>query len=98
MEQAPVTDMSPEIKDNGNAKTLNNNIYILSKPGEYYLAYVADSGQNVEINLTGDSGYKLDIIDTWNMKVGKQANVEPGEFKYVTVEPYTALRFIRKKP
>lgn len=97
MEQAPITEMTPEMIDNGNPKNMNNDIYILSKQGEYYLAYVADEEQTIEINLAGDSNYKMDIIDTWNMKIVEQTTmVKPGVFKYKTISPYTALRFYRQ--
>lgn len=48
MEQAPVLEMSPEMTDNGDPKNMNNDIYILSKRGEYYLVYVADAEQTIE--------------------------------------------------
>ena len=80
MEQAPVHEMTPEIIDNGAPKNLNNNIYILSKHGDYYLVYVAETNQTIEINLVGDKSYKIDIIDTWNKKIVEQTIVEPGIF------------------
>jgi hypothetical protein len=46
-----------------------NHINILSKPGEYCLAYTAEADQPVEIDLTGKQNYKVEVIDTWNMKV-----------------------------
>ncbi len=95
MERAPVQDMSPEFNDNGDPANLNTNIYTFLKQGEYYLAYVADTGQTIELNLTGDKNYKVDVIDTWNMKIAKQPDAEPGRFSYKTVSPYTALRIFR---
>jgi hypothetical protein len=92
MEQAPIKEMTPEIIDNGDQKNLKTNIHILTKPGEYYLVYVAAPDQTIEINLIGDADYKMDIIDTWNMQVVEQTSVEPGTFKYKTLSPYTALR------
>jgi hypothetical protein len=88
--------MTPSINDNGNPKKLENNIYILSCPGEYYLAYVADTGETIELNLPGTSSYNLHIIDTWNMKIVQQKTVAPGMFKYKTLEPYTAIRMYPK--
>ena len=96
MEEAPVIDMMPQIIDNGNAKNLNNNIYIFSKKGEYYLAYVADSEQTIELNLIGKKDYTLQVIDTWNMKIVAEENVKPGNFKYKTKMAYTAVRLISK--
>ena len=93
MEQAPVFEMTPTFFDNGDPKNMNTNIYVLSKKGEYYLTYVAEADLTIELNLVGDTNYKMDIIDTWNMKIVEQTSVDPGIFKYVTVAPYTALRF-----
>jgi hypothetical protein len=97
MEQAPVKEMTPELTENGDRAKLNNNIYIFSKRGEYYLAYVADAGQTIQIDLTGDADYKMDIIDTWNMKITEQHSAKPGLFKYTTNLPYTLLRFVISK-
>lgn len=96
MEQAPVHEMTPEIIDNGDPENLNTNIYILSKHGEYYLAYTAEADQTIEIKLAGDTSYQMDLIDTWNMKIVEQTSVEPGKFIYKTISPYTALRFYKK--
>ncbi len=96
MQHVPIIKMTPSINDNGNPKKLENNIYILSCPGEYYLAYVADTGETIELNLPGTSSYNLHIIDTWNMKIVQQKTVAPGMFKYKTLEPYTAIRMYPK--
>jgi hypothetical protein len=93
MEEAPIKEMTPEIINNGDPKNLKTNIHIFSKPGEYYLAYAAEADQTIEIDLTGDANYLMDIIDTWNMEIVEQTSVEPGIFKYQTASPYTALRF-----
>ncbi len=97
MEEAPVTEMLPDLVDNGNAENLNSNIYNFSKKGEYYLAYVADSAQTIELNLAGEEDYTLQVIDTWNMRTVTEENVGSGNFKYETKMPYTALRLISKK-
>ena len=109
MEEAPITEMTPElvslsgltvpesIPDRGSRdliEILNNNIYILSKDGHYYLTYTADSAQTIELNLMGTKDYSLEVIDTWNMKIKSQKIVNPGEFKYKTEVPFTVLRFI----
>lgn len=95
MEEAPVKEMKPQLIDNGNPKNLNNNIYIFSKPGAYYLAYTADTDQTVEINLTGENNYKMDVIDAWNMQIIEENTVEPGILKYKTTFPFTAIRISR---
>jgi hypothetical protein len=97
MEESPVTEMTPEIMPNSDPKKLNTNLHLLSRPGEYYLAYVADPDQTIQINLSGDATYNLEIIDTWNMQIQEHGVVEPGMFKYVTTSPYTALRFRASK-
>jgi len=96
MEEAPVTEMLPELVDNGDAENMNNNIYIFSKNGEYYLAYVADSAQTIELNLPGKKDYVLQVIDTWDMKIVSEEIIGSGNFKYKTVMPFTALRLISK--
>ncbi|MBS0000202.1 MAG: DUF5060 domain-containing protein [Cyclobacteriaceae bacterium] len=97
MEKAPVIEMTPEMIGNGDPKNLNTNKYILSKPGEYYLAYVAGADQTIEINLAGDVGYKMEAIDTWNMQIVGKASVEPGLFRYQTGSPYTLVRLYEDK-
>jgi hypothetical protein len=98
MEEAPVAEMTPEVVDNGDPKNLKTNVHVFSKAGAYYLAYVADAGQTIEVNLAGDTAYQMEIIDTWTMQVVDQAAVEPGRFTYQTTAPYTALRFSAAKP
>ncbi len=92
IQQAPYDEMVPEIDDQGDPKNLNNNVYIFTKSGKYYLAYVADAGQTIELDLPGDEKYKMDVIDTWNMELVKQDFAERGNFKFTTTSPYTALR------
>jgi len=92
MEQAPVKEMIPVLIDNGDPENLNSNIYLFSRPGDYYLAYVASPDEIIQIDLPGNHEYKLDIFDTWNMKVTEQTVVKPGKFEYKTIFPFTALR------
>jgi len=97
IEQALFNEMTPELYDQGDPKNLNNNIYVFSKTGEYYLAYVADAGQMIELKLPGDENYKMEVIDTWNMRIAEQTEAEAGTFKYKTTSPYTALRIHKTK-
>jgi hypothetical protein len=97
MEEAPVKDMIPEIGFSGDMEKRSNNIHTFSKPGEYYLVYVADADIALEIDLEGESDYQLEIIDTWNMQIAGNETVKPGQFRFTTDSPYTALRFIRKE-
>jgi hypothetical protein len=92
IEEAPINEMVPGLNDQGDPKNLGNNIYYLTKAGEYYLAYVADPEQSIELTLSGDANYKLQVIDTWNTKVVEENMVKPGVIKYKTILPYTALR------
>ena len=97
MEEAPVTEMVPTLTDNGNAENITDNIYHFSKEGEYYLAYLADSAQTVEVDLAGKADYTLQVIDTWNMKTVDEETVSAGNFEYETKLPYTALRLISEQ-
>ena len=98
MEQAPVDEMTPELIDKGDPENLNTNIYYFSKKGEYYLAYAAEKGQTIALDLPGDANYSVDMIDTWNMQI------TPSEKKYtgksdieLPAKPYMALRIIKQK-
>jgi len=92
MEKAPVIQMTPVLVSEKNPASLSRNIYIFSKEGEYYLAYTSEKGSTIEINLTGNNSYKLEVIDTWNMKIVEEKIIKPGIFSYLTDFPYTALR------
>ncbi len=92
MEEAPVKEMMPVLIVHGDSTNLNNNIYLFSKEGAYYLGYVAADGETIEINLAGDADYKMEVIDTWNMKVVQDTSVAPGAITYKTTIPYTALK------
>lgn len=95
MEEAPVKEMTPELYNNGNPENLNNNIHLFSKPGEYYLAYVANKDETITIELPGENNYQMEIMDTWNMNSVEQSEAEPGLFQYKTKIPYTAIRIYR---
>ncbi len=94
--EAPFQNMQPELLVNGEAKDLNNNVYILSYPGNYYLAYVANAGETIELELPGNVDYQLEVMDTWNMKVVDESNIQPGKFIYTSTIPYTALRIQKR--
>lgn len=95
MEEAPVQEMIPAFLAHSDSTRLNTNVHFFSKPGVYYLAYVADAGQSIELDLAGDADYKMDIIDTWNMKVTEQRTAQPGKLSFRTELPYTALRIYK---
>ncbi len=112
MEEAPLKEMTSNltplsglsipdtIADRGEydlVNELNNNIYLLSKPGAYYLTYTADSAQAITVNLEGDKDYTMELIDTWNMTVDAKEDVAPGVFEIETKIPFTAIRFVAKE-
>lgn len=94
MEEAPVHQMSPRLIVNGDSTNQSNNIHILSKEEEYYLAYVADSAQSISLDLSVESDCQLEIIDTWNMKVVETRKIQSEHLQYVTTSPFTAIRVI----
>lgn len=96
MEQAPIHEMSPSLIVNGDSADVGNNIHILAKESEYYLAYVADSAQSITLELQGNSECQVDIIDTWNMEVVERKTISSGMFEHITTFPYTAIRIIGK--
>lgn len=109
LESAPVADMTPHVEmltdqpipdhipDRNDGKlihALNDSIYILSKIGRHYLVYTDEPGRTIRINLPGPQDYSLEVIDTWNMKIGSNRIVPAGEFTFKTDAPFTALRLI----
>lgn len=80
----------------GDSTNLNTNLNMLARPGAYYLAYIAADEQSIEIELEGETGFQLEVIDTWNMKVVEQTAIKPGKFTYQTTFSYTELRFFRE--
>jgi len=69
-----------------------------SKKGAYYLAYAADKGQTIEINLAGDAYYHVDIIDTWNMQITPSERKYAGKCVFeLPAKPYMALRIIKQE-
>lgn len=92
MEQAPIQELSPQIHVNGDSSNLNNNVYILTNNQDYYLAYVADAGQTISLDIPKQTGCQLEIIDTWNRQVIETRLLS--EFEFTTTVPYTAIRVI----
>ncbi len=91
MQDLPIKDMTPHLDDNGSPKKISNNVHSLSKEGEIYLAYVADKGVTIRLQLSGERPYQFSVVDTWNMKVIEKEDVKPGEFDYTTTMPYQAV-------
>ncbi len=94
MEQAPVGEMSPSLVVNGDSASLNNNVHLLAKENEYYLAYVADSAQTISLELPENADCQVEIIDTWNLKVVEKKKAASGHFEHRTNFPFTAIRVV----
>ncbi len=71
--------------------------YVLAKEGECYLMYFA-TGKPVTITLPGGRPYKVDGIDTWEMKVLPMGTARPGEFTFSPPKADYALRLVRYAP
>ena len=71
--------------------------YILTKPGEYYLIYATEP-RTIRVNLPGDRPYKIDGIDTWNMKVVPIGTAQPGEYVFSAHLPDFAYQLIPYQP
>jgi len=97
MEEAPVIEMHPELVAHGNPENLHDNVYIFAAPGTYYLAYIADSGEVIALDLPGTDTYQMDVIDTWHMKIESVTPVEPGNVEFQTNKPYTAVRLYKNE-
>jgi hypothetical protein len=94
MEEAPVKEMKPTLVAPPGDVSVNvkKYIYIFSKPGDYHLAYTYEPDKKIEFDLEGEGNYKLEIIDTWKMKVVEEKIIPSGQFTFKTTFPYTALR------
>ena len=64
---------------------------MLSKDGEYYLAYSIDGGE-VTLNLPGDAPYKADAIDPWDMTITSLGSVDPGDALLTPHREHAAIR------
>jgi hypothetical protein len=52
----------------------------------------AESERTIDLELAGEKDYALQVIDTWNMKIGSEKKVSAGQFQYKTELPFTAVR------
>ncbi|WP_373524325.1 DUF5060 domain-containing protein [Aquiflexum sp.] len=93
MVNLPIHEMHPTINSLGKPENLETNVHILAKPGEVYLAYVADPGMEINLTLEGEGEFTMDVLDTWNMKTVESKIVGAGPFSFITDNPYTALMF-----
>ncbi len=91
METVPVKEMEPLFVANDQPKNKNNNVYIFKKDGHIYLAYAADANIEINLNLTGETPYQWQVIDTWNMTIKTKGKIQPGVFHYRTRNQYEAV-------
>jgi hypothetical protein len=91
MESIPFHEMQFELHAGQDNENLEDNIYLLTSPGQVYMAYSAAQGKNFELNLEEGKNYTLKVLDTWNMETLEEKEVEGGNFAYTSQVPYTAL-------
>jgi hypothetical protein len=94
MEQAPVAEMTPTMISTAKPESRADNIHIFAKPGEYYLAYVANAGKTIHLQLPAGAIYRIEQIDTWNMTIDRLPDAKPGSFTFQTPHEFCALRVI----
>jgi len=66
--------------------------YVLGIPGKYYLVYGSTSG-NTCVKLAGGVPYKIDAIDTWEMKEIPSGTAQPGEYAFASPKENMVYRF-----
>jgi hypothetical protein len=96
MEDMPVIEMVPTMIKVGDSKNNEDLCFVLSKPGQAYLGYTLNKDRLISFNLTGETDYKIELIDTWNMKIQDSGTAKPGTYTYKTTDKYQVVRAIRK--
>ena len=71
--------------------------YVLAKQGEYYLVYTA-APQTITLDLQGEQPYKVDRVDTWNMKIIPIGTAQPGMYRFAAPHSGFAYRFALYSP
>ena len=90
IEALPYQQMEPDF-------SRHPDVYILAKPGEYYLMYFTYT-KPLAFDLPGDSPYRLDAIDPWEMKIQPIGSANPGPFSFTPPKPDYAIRLTRYAP
>jgi PKD repeat protein len=90
IEQLPYQDMQPDFSN-------HPDVCILAKPGEYYLMYFSGK-KGVKLTLPGGRPYKVDGIDTWEMKTRPIGTASAGEFSFTPPRQDYAIRLTRYAP
>jgi hypothetical protein len=68
------------------------NVFVLSKPGQIYLAYATEAGP-IEFKLEGEKSYNVEAIDTWNMTIKALDLAKPGDYTFNAPDGGFLLRF-----
>ncbi len=71
--------------------------FILEIPGEYYLVYGRTSG-NTTVELAGEVPYKIDAIDTWEMKENSYGTAQAGSYTFASAKENMVYRFTPYAP
>ena len=85
----PFEELEPMGDDKGN--------FVLGIPGKYYLVYGRTSG-NARVELVGDRPYKIDVIDTWDMKEMPYGTAQPGIYTFASPKEDMVYRFTPYAP
>ncbi len=83
MEALPFNEMAPT--------HLSDSTFLLSKPGQAYLAYAMKAGP-IRFKIEGNTEYELVTVDTWNMTTKRICLVKPGPFFFEATNDDFALR------
>ncbi len=74
------------------AGTSENDLYVLAKPGQYYLVYFVNP-QTITLDLTGNQPYKIDGIDPWEMKLAPIGTAGAGKYTFSSSRSDYIYRF-----
>jgi len=96
MEDVPIVEMVPTLIKTDKSRGNEGVCFVLAKPGHVYLGYTLNKGGLIRFNLTGNTDYKIELIDTWNIKVRDMGTAKPGIYTYKTTAKYQAVRATRK--
>lgn len=83
MEALPYTEMAPAKVD--------GNTLVLSKAGKVYLAYGLATGA-MKVPLLEGKKYRVEAVDTWEMKAAEVGVVAGGEYVYTAGRADVLLR------
>jgi hypothetical protein len=85
----PFEELKPMGDDQGN--------FVLAIPGKLYLVYGQTAG-NTSLDLAGETPYKIDAIDTWNMTELPYGTSQPGPYTFVSAKENMVYRFTPYEP